>query len=116
MGQRGPWRSPEPQGALSVSEGLGGHPRVKVSETWRAGSEVRSNMGCDTGFDTLLAQHTALLSQSWPLRHVFPLNLGTVLWLFGRGVGGTSRLGRVGPSRTLVFPYRLQFYPSRTDS
>lgn len=101
MGQRGPWRSPEPQGALSVSEGLGGHP---VSRSVRPGGlalRFAPTWGVTRGLTTLLAQHTALLSQSWPLRHVFPLNLGTVLWLFGRGVGGTSRLGHVGPSRTL---------------
>lgn len=28
MGQGGLWRPPEPQGALLVTEGLGGHPWV----------------------------------------------------------------------------------------
>lgn len=100
MGQRGPWRSPEPQGALSVSEGLGGHP---VSRSVRPGGlalRFAPTWGVTRGL-THCWPSTQLLSQSWPLRHVFPLNLGTVLWLFGRGVGGTSRLGRVGPSRTL---------------
>lgn len=88
MGQRGPWRSPEPQGALSVSEGLGGHP---VSGSVRPGGlalRFISTWGVTQGLTRCWPSTQPFLSQSWPLRHVFPLNLGTVLWLFGRGAGG----------------------------
>lgn len=42
MGQGGLWRPPEPQGALLVTEGLGGH--LWVGE---ACPEVRSDEGCE---------------------------------------------------------------------
>lgn len=103
MGQRGPWRSPEPQGALSVSEGLGGHP---VSGSVRPGGlalRFVPTWGVTRGLMRCWPSTQPLLSQSWPLRHVFPLIAGLFSGCLGEGrAGGTSR--RVwavwGPSRT----------------
>lgn len=96
MGQRGPWRSPEPQGALSVSEGLGSHPESGSVRPGGLALRFAPTWGVTRGLTCCWPSTQPLLSQSWPRRHIFPLNLGTVLWLFGRGAGRRVASGPCG--------------------